>query len=553
MLPFRNPPNPPASSTPGDASGSGGDREPEPSEGDADPAALPQALCRAGAFPPPLPKQVSLRSTHASWVFFTDKQVWKVKRPVSYGFLDYSDLEKRRHFCEEEVRLGRRLAPDVYQGVVPVRRTLDGLSLIGPGPVIDYAVRMRRLADPDSAAALLRAGRLTPQHLERLTERLAAFYAAAPACADLGSPGVFSALLAENHAQTLPFVDRFIEASALARLYHWQQDALAAALPRLCGRLSADKIRDGHGDLRLEHVYFNGGSPEQPIVIDPIEFNRRFRGGDVALDAAFLAMELDASDQPSLAAFYFSRFARDTADYELYPLLDLYLSYRAWVRAKVACVVAVDPATPAEKARRKSAEAERLFALAASYTRPPAAARHVIAVGGMIGTGKSTVADALTLELRVPAISSDATRKSLGGLPPTAPGGDWLYTDERTRSTYLELRRRAEHVLASGRGVVLDATFGSEDSRAAARDLAWRQDRPFLFVEVTCDDATVRERLRARQSERSVSDAREAHLSLLRQRYHPPEELAPAERLIVDGRADPEQMARMIRDRISAP
>jgi uncharacterized protein len=525
------------------------DRGPDFTPGEA-PWALPQALCRKEAFPAPTPRQVSVLSTHGSWVFLTDDQVWKVKRPVSYGFLDYSDLERRRHFCEEEVRLGRRLAPDVYRGVVPVYRGPEGLSLVGPGSIVEYAVRMQRLPDADSAAALLRAGRLTPQHLERLTERLAAFYAHASSCADLGSPGVLSVLLAENHAQTLPFVDRFVDASTLERLYHWQQGALAAAHAHLCQRVSEDKIRDGHGDLRLEHVYFPDGSPDRPIVIDPIEFNRGLRGADVALDAAFLAMELDASDEPSLAAFYLSRFARDTADYELYPLLDLYLSYRAWVRAKVACVVAADPATPTEKARRKSFEAERLFALAESYTRPRADSRQVIAIGGLIGTGKSTVADALTLEFRLPAVSSDATRKSLAGLTPTAPGDDSLYTDERTRSTYQEIFRRADSVLSSGRGVVLDASFSTEQTRAAARDLARRRNCPFLLVEVTCDEATVLGRLHARQHRRSVSDAREALLPLFRRRYRPPDELSSAERMIVDGRADAVETARAIRDRL---
>jgi uncharacterized protein len=516
----------------------------------ADPWTLPQALLRPEAFPPPAPREISLRSTHASWVFLADDQVWKIKRPVMFGFLDYSDLERRRRFCEEEVRLGRRLAPDVYQGVLPVHRGCEGFALAGPGPVVEYAVQMRRLPDADSAAALLRAGRLTPRHLERLTERLAAFYADAPSCADLGSPGVLSVLLAENHAQTLPFVDRFVDGAALGNLYHWQQGALTAAQPRLCQRLSDDKVRDGHGDLRLEHVYFPGGLPDGPIVIDPIEFNRGLRGADVALDAAFLAMELDASEQPSLAAFYLSRFARDTADYEFYPLLDLYLSYRAWVRAKVACLVAADPATAAEKARRKATEAERLFALAESYTHARADNCPIIAVGGLIGTGKSTVADALTLELRLPAVSSDATRKSLSGLTPTAQGGNWLYTEERSRSTYEELFRRAECVLTSGRGVVLDASFSTEQNRAAARDLARRRNCPFLLVEVTCDEATVRQRLRGRQDHRSISDAREALLPLFQRRYQPPDEISPAERMVVDGRAAPDETARAIRERL---
>ncbi len=512
---------------------------------------LPRALCVPGAFPEPQPRAVSFQSTHASWVFLTDDDVWKIKRPVDYGFLDYSTVEKRRRCCEEEVRLGRRLAPDVYRGVVPLSRGARGLSFVEPGQVVDHAVRMRRLADADSAAALLRAGALTPRHFDRLSARLAAFYDAAESTPGFGSPGVVSVLLAENHRQSLPFADRFVAASTLARLYHWQQGALAAVTDQLCQRVADDEIRDGHGDLRLEHVYFPDGAPDHPLVIDPIEFNPRFRCADVALDAAFLAMELDANQQPALAAFFLSCFARDRADYELYPLLDLYLCYRAWVRAKVACVVAADPATAPEKARRKSAEAERLFALAESYTRPPAVSRHVIAVGGMIGAGKSTVADALTLELGLPAVSSDATRKSLGGLAPTARGGALLYTEERTRQTYAEVLRRAGCVLASGRGVILDASFADARTRAAARDLAARQQRPFLFVEVTSDEPTIRARLRARRDGESISDARESMLPVLAGRYQPPDEIGPAERMTVDGQEDPAQIARVIRGRLA--
>jgi aminoglycoside phosphotransferase family enzyme/predicted kinase len=483
-------------------------------------------------------------------VFLTDQEVWKLKRPVDYGFLDYSDVEKRRRCCEEEIRLGRRLAPDVYLGVSPLFRGPHGLSFAGPGEVVDYAVRMRRLPDGDSAAALLRADALTPAHLERLTARLAAFYDTAPAAADQGSPGVLSVLLAENYEQSRPFADRFVGASALARLYHWQQGALAAATPLLCQRVAEGKIRDGHGDLRLEHVYYPGGAATEPLVIDPIEFNRRFRCGDVALDAAFLAMELEAGGNASLAAFYLSRFARDTADYEMYRLLDIYLSYRAWVRAKVACVVAADPYTAPEKAARKTTEAARLFALADSYTRPPPLSRAVIAVGGMIGTGKSTVADALTLELHLPAVSSDATRKSLAGLTPTAPGGAWLYTEDRTTRTYAEVLRRAECVLSSSRGVVLDASFADARTRADACALAQRHRRPFVFVEVTCDEETIRSRLRARREGESVSDAREDLLPELARRYQPPVELAPEARMIVDGRQDPTQIARVIHARV---
>jgi aminoglycoside phosphotransferase family enzyme/predicted kinase len=512
-------------------------------------AELPEGLLRPAAYPPPIPRSVALATTHASWVFLTEEEVWKVKRPVDYGFLDYTSLEKRRRSCEEEVRLGRRTAPDVYRGVAPVFRDGDGLSLGGPGDVVDYAVRMRRLRDEDSALALARDGRLTPDHLGRLAERLAGFYTQASAAPEHGAPEALGANIAENYEQSRPYAGRFVAAPALRELLAWQEGALAAARPRLLARVEEGKIRDGHGDLRLEHVYFpsEAGSP---LVIDPIEFNRRFRCLDVALDVAFLAMELDAQGLPALAAHFLSRFARDTNDYGFYPLLELYLSYRAWVRAKVACFVAADPRTPPDKAQRKAAEAERLFALALTYARPRPACEAVIAVGGLVGSGKSTIAEALTLELGLPVVSSDATRKFLHGLAPTQRGTADVYTEQATRRTYDEVLRRAESVLDAGRGVILDATWSEPTSRAAARELARRRGRPFLFVEVTCDYETLRTRLRARAGARSISDAREDTLPAMTARYQPPTELAPEERLRVEGRHASGGAARLVAERL---
>jgi aminoglycoside phosphotransferase family enzyme/predicted kinase len=509
----------------------------------------PVALVRPSAYPPPCPASVTLATTHASWAFITDDEVWKVKRPVNFGFLDYSTPDKRRHMCEEEVRLGARLAPDVYRGVVPLYRGPNGLSFVGPGPVVDTAVRMRRLRDADSARALVDDGRLSRAQLGQLAARLADLYAEAPVERGVAEPARFAANIAENHQQTLPHVGRYVDADLLEHLHQWQQGALAAGTALLQQRMDEGRIREGHGDLRLEHVFFPQGAA-QPVVIDPIEFNRRFRCLDVALDVAFLAMELDAAHRSDLAAMFFSHFARAANDFGFYPLLDLYLSYRAWVRAKLACFVAADPGTDPAKSARKAKEAAALFGLALGYTRPKTSCRHVIAVGGMIGSGKSTLADALVGELEIPAVATDATRKANAGLRPQDRGGQELYSAEVTERTYRDVMHKAQQVLSSGRGVVLDATFAHRDSRAAARDLAQREGRPFLFVELTCDEPTLRERLRAREGHPSESDAREAQLATLASRYQPASELPGHERLVLDGRLDVRQMIHAIRERL---
>jgi hypothetical protein len=483
-------------------------------------------------------------------VFLTGSEAWKVKRPVDLGFLDYSDALGRRRCCEEEVRLGARLAPDVYLGVAPVYLGRAGHRFVGPGAVVDHAVRMRRLDDEESALHLLRAGRLAPAQLRALAARLADFFAAAPVTPGFGSPAVLAANVRENYDQSLPFAGRAIGAAELEALHHWHQGELFALEGRLSERQTEGWIREGHGDLRLEHVYFPARLGGAPLAIDPIEFAARFRCQDVALDVAFLAMEFEAEGRADLAAVLLSRFARETDDFGFYPLLDLYLAYRAWVRAKVACFVADDPATSPAVARRKIEEAARLFALAATHTRPQARARHVIAVGGPAGAGKSTLAEALGAALRMPVISSDATRKRLAGLRPTERGGPALYTEELTARTYEGLARRAQSVLDSGRGVILDATFRAPALRGIARTLAADGDRPFLFLELDAHDEVLRARLRRRTHEGGESDAREELLPAMRASFRAALELRADERLPLDGTLPPEALVEQVRGRV---
>jgi hypothetical protein len=534
-------------------------------------------LARPEAFPEPRPARISVVVTHASFVFLTDDTVWKVKRPVDFGFLDYSTLEKRRQGCENEVRLGARLAPDVYLGVEPVFLGAGGFTFCGPGPIVDCAVRMRRLPDADSALARLRTGRLGLTQLGSLCDRLAAFYRSAPRADPFGSPANLRSQIEENLRQSLPFAGRFVAPERLARIHDWQVAALEAARPILRQRVREGRIREGHGDLRLEHVYFPEGEGEgegkgkgegegegegsygagQPIVIDPIEFNAAFRCQDAALDVAFLVMELEAAGRGELAAYVLSRFAESSGDYGFFPLVDLYVGHRAWVRAKVACFVAADPGTPAEKVMRKQSEAATLFSLADALTSRRPAGGPLLVVAGMIGAGKSTVAAALGLARRAPVISSDATRKSLAGLDPETAGGSrlgpGLYDARTTARTYREMLHRADLVLRSGREVILDGTFRTPRLRLAARALAARHGRRFMFLEVDADDETLLARLHAREGASGVvSDARADLLPWFRSHYQPPTELGPDELVPIDGRVPPGAIVAGIEAQIEA-
>jgi aminoglycoside phosphotransferase family enzyme/predicted kinase len=420
----------------------------------------------------------------------------------------------------------------VYLDVVPVRLGQGRYAFTSDGTVVDYAVRMRRLADSASAESVLRHGDLTPDHLARLARRLAAFYATSPAESTLRSLDVLRANVQENFDQVEAFVDRFVPSDTFEAVKTWQLGCLGRNGKVFEKREEHGRVRDGHGDLRLEHVYFEGN---EIYVIDAIEFNERFRIADVAADVAFLAMELDARGRPDLAANFLADVAMECADYDLYAVVDFYLSYRAWVRGKVAAFLADDPATGPEKAQRKSGEAQRLFALARTYTEPARADQAVVAVGGLIGAGKSTFARALGRSFGLPVIDSDRTRKSLAGIPPTKQASSDAYSGAFSRRTYDELLRRADVVLGSGRGVILDASFRSRDLRLRTRELAIRHRRPFRFVEAVCDDATLRARLRARAATgASVSDATEGLLDRFRREFQPVAELPAAEHVSVN-------------------
>jgi len=335
-----------------------------PASRNPDPRALVRELLRPEAYPGPRASGVEVRHTHGSWVFLNDREAWKVRRPVEDALLDLPDADRRRRCCEEELRLGRRLAPDVYWEVVPIQRGTAGHAFVGSGPVVDFALRMRRLPEEDSAAMLAAQGRLTARHLQALAETMARFYAAAPPVLD--RPGLGRASVVENYQQALPFAGRLLDGALLQRVYHWQREMVAERELPLLDRVARGRIREGHGDLRLEHVYFPGGRAEAPVVIDPL-VPASDRCADVALDVAFLVMDLEAQRRPDLTATFLGRFASATDDYDLYPLIDLYVSHRAFTRARVACLVAADPATAPAKASRKAAEANRLLALAASY------------------------------------------------------------------------------------------------------------------------------------------------------------------------------------------
>jgi aminoglycoside phosphotransferase family enzyme/predicted kinase len=486
-----------------------------------------EAVARALADPATYgdaPQRVEHVQTHISHVFLVGPWVYKLKKPVTFPFLDFGTVEKRRHFCEEEVRLNRRLAAGVYLGVVPVTRAHDGrLRLDGEGRVVDHVVWMRRLPRERLLPALLDAGAVGGEAMDALAARLAAFHAAATADAEVaahGAPERLAAAWAENLADAAPFAGDLLAAEDLEILADFGPRFVRTHDTLLRARQQRGRIREGHGDLHAEHVCLLAEPAAEPglaplpagiYVFDCIEFSRALRCTDVAAEIAFLAMDLERRGRPDLADRFAAAYAAAADDPDVASLLPFYVCARACVRGKVEGLKAAEPEVePAERDAARG-RARRFFALAQRHAWR-AAGPLVVAVAGPSGCGKSTLAALLAEATGFAHVSTDVLRRRRAGLGPTqtaaAPWGAGLYTPQARSATYAALSAEADGTLAAGRGVVVDATWMRRADRDRLAGVARARRRPLVFLDCRADEATIRARLEAREREPSVSDAR---------------------------------------------
>lgn len=495
-------------------------------------ARLIECLSDQAAYPDPV-GPVEVRQTHISAVFLVGDYVYKIKKPVNYGFVDFETLTKRKHYCDEEVRLNRRLAPGVYIGVVPVTRRDTRVELEGKGEVVEWAVKMRRLPDEATLQNLLHKGEVHVEVVKRLAHRIAAFHATAesgPHIAEYGRFAVVAGNARENFEQSAVHVGMTVSKSVFERAQALTEESLTRHQSLIERRAGCNVPRDTHGDLRLDHVYYFATQepPDDLVVIDCIEFNERYRFSDPVSDMAFLFMGLMYQGHRDWAQSFAEAYFSTSQDDEGRGLLPFYTSYRAAVRGKVEGLKLARPEMSESDRVSALSKAKGSWLLALGELEVPSRKPCLILVGGLPGTGKSTLANALAQHAGFRVVRSDVVRKELagvGGAECRSEFGQGIYTADWTKLTYAECLRQAEELLFSGERVLVDANFREEDQRRTFLDSALRWGVPTLFLLCETEPELVRRRLADRRG-----DASDANWSVYEKAIETWEDLGPETR-----------------------
>ncbi|REL38735.1 phosphotransferase [Rhodohalobacter sp. SW132] len=471
--------------------------------------------------------------THISHVFLAGSFVYKIKKPLDLGFLDYSTLEKRKTLCEKEVELNRRLSDDIYIGVVGFikqdgRYTFEE-EVLESGDIAEYAVKMRRLPEEYFLHQFIEEDSLSRSHLDRVADTLASFYTDQNRNSDLSKWGKIETIKVntdENFDQTKQFINQTIGQNSFEAIRYFTCQFFRERAELFQQRIEYGRIVDGHGDLHLEHIHI---TPEKVQIYDCIEFNERFRYGDLAADLAFLAMDLDFNHLWEMERYFVDQMAERLGDDSLLEIIDFYKCYRAYVKGKVKSFQSTEEEVPESEREKAKEKARQYFNLSLRYAllgSEPA----VIIFMGRVGTGKSTLANHLANRLGIKSFSSDTVRKSLAGLPldKRTPASDRpsLYTPDMTSKTYGRLTNSAIREIPKGRHAILDATFSNAERRQELKDELGKQSISYLFIEARASEKTIIGRLEAREEKQDViSDARREDFEMLNSGYSSPDEL----------------------------
>jgi hypothetical protein len=470
------------------------------------------SLLKPGAYPHPADAP-RLIETHISWVILAGEFAYKIKKPLDLGFLDFSSLEKRRHFCEEEIRLNRRLAPDIYLAVVPIADAPDGPRVEGDGPVLEWAVKMRAFP---ADATLDREAEVSAEQIDAIAEQIATFHAniaIAPAESAYGKPETVIEPVMVNFTQLRALLGANGEINPrIDTLQTWSSAEGERLAAHFAARKASGFVRECHGDLHLGNIAW---AENKPLIFDALEFNPALRHIDVISEIAFLSMDLRHRARPDLAWRLLDRYLEHTGDIDGTTALAYYQVYRAMVRAKVAAILADQTSRDFSTCFDYLALADRL-----AHDRRPA----LVLMHGVSGSGKTWLSQHLLEQLGGIRLRSDVTRKRLFGLKPlqnsaadsaansaAIPGG--IYTREASARTLASLLDDARTLLAAGFLTIVDATFIHRTWRAPFQALAEELGVAWRIVSVEAPSDVLQARITQRQQ--SGADASEANLAVL--------------------------------------
>ncbi|MEA5576370.1 AAA family ATPase [Anabaena sp. UHCC 0451] len=455
--------------------------------------ALIEQMLQPGFYPHAVIEPIQLIQTHVSYVLLTGDYVYKLKKPVNFGFLDYSTLEKRLHFCHEELRLNQRGAGELYLQVLPITLRSEQYQLGGTEEVVEYALQMHQFPQDALFSELFTQGKLNEMHLQELGRVVAEYHSKAQTNDYIRSFGEVSQVrlaINENYEQTLKYIggpqtqQQFTETKAYTEKFFTQRPELFA------NRVTNNYIRECHGDLHLRNIAI---WHDKIMLFDCIEFNEPFRCVDVMYDVAFTVMDIEAKGRKDLGNAFLNAYVEQTGDWEGLQVLPLYLSRQAYVRAKVTSFLLDDPNVPAEVKAAAAKTASAYYHQAWQYTKPKQG--QVILMSGLSGSGKSTTARYLARQLGAVHLRSDAVRKHLAGIPLLERGGEEIYTPEMTQRTYDRLLTLGITLANQGWRVILDAKYDRQHLRQNVIAQATQHQLPLQIIHCTAPLEVLQERL----------------------------------------------------------
>lgn len=439
--------------------------------------------------------------THISWVILTGSFAYKIKKPVDFGFLNFTDLSARKHFCEKELQLNQRSAPDLYLDVLPIFGSAESPSFQGDGEVIEYALKMREFPQSQLLDEVQNRGELSDALIDQLAEQVAQLHTSTPSIDPkhpLNSVDAIAAPMIQNFEQIRPLLSDKADIAQLDVLEEWTNSTLQRLHRTLQARCDQGAIRECHGDLHLGNATLLNGDV---VLFDCIEFNEPFRIIDIAYDAAFITMDLEDRGLKSQARRFMNTWLEQTGDYQSLSLINLYKATRALVRAKVNLFRLGQE----EDAVQRSVilrQYRRYAQLAENYSALPN--RFLVITHGLSGVGKSLASLRLVESLGAVRIRSDKERKRLF---PDADSAT-LYSAEASKATYARLNELAIEALQAGFPVILDATFLKHEDRQEAAEVAHQQGVPFLIINCQAPVPVIRQWLAERSAQgNDISDA----------------------------------------------